>query len=246
SVDSFTFKIFASYTGGPTYGCTGAAVTYHMNVDTAGNTTTITDAGNNPVASYTGIPSGQLPPGTSGEAGAIWSTGGYQFAANNVYEGQYTFAVPDDAGSHPPVVFNGSQSYDLASAANDELAFWSNDMLLADTVNGNIEIDGLLLTGYYGECGGTCNDGTFYNPYCPAGNPVCVAPGGTGVLTLKGSLIENVRGKRGTLGSSITGFSTDSVYDSRLASKPPPFTPTTTEYDIVAICTTDAGTTCGQ
>lgn len=244
SVDHFTFQIFATQLAGAPYSCSGASVTYHMDVDTAGNTTTITDAGNNPVASYTGIPSGQLPPGTSGEAGAFYATGGYQLAANNVFTGEYTLAVPDSAGNHPNVVVNGSQMYnDESSTSTDELAFWTNDLLLQDGSNGNIEIDGLLLTGYYGECSAVCNDGTFWNPSCPLSGKCA---GGTGVLTLKGSLVENVRGKRGTLGSTVSGFSTDSVYDTRLAGKPPPFTPTTTEYDVIAICTTDSGTTCGQ
>jgi hypothetical protein len=210
-------------------------------VNYAANTTRITDAGNNPIATYTGVPSGQQPPGTTGADGAIFATNGYTFSAGNVFTGSYTFATLDSSGSHPSIIFLGSQTY--AQPTTDELAFWANDMLLDDLSNGNIEIDGLLLTGYYGECTATCNDGTFYNPFCPLSG---ACGGGTGVLTLKGSLVENVRGKRGTLGSTVSGFSTDSIYDSRLATKPPPFTPTTTEYDIIALCTTDAGTTCGN
>ena len=62
-----------------------------------------------------------------------------------------------------------------------------------------------------------------------------------------GSLIENVRGKRGTLGSTVSGFETNGVYDPRLATKPPPYTPTTTQYVILALCTEDStGKTCGQ
>jgi hypothetical protein len=235
SQDKFTFQI---QTGPLTW------VTYHMIVDSTANTTQITDGANNPVASYTGVPSGQQPPGTSGANGAIFATGSYQFTAGNVFSGEYTFAVPDSAASHPPITVDGSQMYnDESATSTDELAFWGNDVLLSDATNGNIEIDGLLLTGYYGECAATCNDGTFWNPSCPLTGK---CGGGTGVLTLKGSLVENVRGKRGTLGTTVSGFSTDSVYDTRLASKPPPFTPTTTEYDVIALCTTDSGTTCGQ
>ncbi|MBV8171425.1 MAG: hypothetical protein JO219_05795 [Candidatus Eremiobacteraeota bacterium] len=232
NVDTFTIQIC----------CAGLPVTtYHMIVDYGASTTRITDASNNPVANYTGVPSGQQAPGVSGADGAIFSTLGYQFNAGNVFTGQYTFATIDNATTHPAIFFMGSQTY--AQPTTDELAFWSNDMLLDDVSNGNIEIDGLLLTGYYGECTATCNDGTFYNPFCPL---IGGCAGGTGVLTLKGSLIENVRGKRGTLGSTVSGFSTDSIYDSRLATKPPPFTPTTTEYDVIALCTTDSGTTCGN
>jgi type II secretory pathway pseudopilin PulG len=232
SVDTFTIVI-------------NGALTYHLIVDYAGNTTKVTDALGAAVASYSGVPSGEQAPGVTGPDGAFFATGGYEFSANNVFKGLYTFAATDPGGGLPTIWFDGSQTY--SDPVNDELAFWANDIQLRDHVNGNIEIDGLLLTGYYGECTAVCNDGTFYNPYC--GVSVC-APGplgsGVGVLTLKGSLIENVRGKRGTLGSTISGFSTDSIFDSRLATKPPPFTPTTTQYNVIAICTTDVGVTCGQ
>jgi hypothetical protein len=232
SVDTFTIVIAS----GPTY---------HMIVDFAGNTTQVTDAVGNPLSSYSGVPSGEQAPGVTGPDGAIFASGGYVFNGGNVFKGTYTFAAPDPGGGLPNITFLGSQTY--SDPVKDELAFWANDMLLSDHVNGNIEIDGLLLTGYYGECTAVCNDGTFYNPSC--GAFTCgVAPAGSGVgtLTLKGSLIENVRGKRGTLGSTVSGFTTDSIFDSRLATKPPPFTPTTTQYNVIAICTTDVGVTCGQ
>ncbi len=230
SVDTMTFQIFG----------TGPVQLYHVIIDLVGNTTKVTDVGNNQIASYTGVPSGQQAPGTSGANGAIYATGGYGMQSGNVFHGSYTFAVTDPNGGLPNINFFGSQTY--SDPVNDELAFWANDMRLIDAANGNIEIDGLLLTGYYGECSAVCNDGTFYNPFCG----LITCGGGTGVLTLKGSLIENVRGKRGTLGSTVSGFSTDSIFDTRLATKPPPFTPTTTQYNVIALCTTDAGTTCGQ
>jgi type II secretory pathway pseudopilin PulG len=221
----------------------GPPIQYNIVIDTVGNTTTINSGTPSftPIASFSGIPSGQQPPGMSGANGAIYATGSMQFSSGNVFHGQYTFTVPDSAANHPDMFFFGSQTY--ADSNNDEMAFWANDIVLADGAPGNIEVDGLLLTGYYGECSAVCNDGTFYNSLCPA---VGTCGGGSGVLTLKGSLIENVRGKRGTLGSTISGYSTDSIYDSRLATKPPPFTPTTTQYNIIAVCTTDSGTTCGQ
>lgn len=221
----------------------GPIVQYDVVIDVAGGTTRVNSGPPlfTPIASYSGIPSGEQPPSVTGANGAIYATGGMQFAAGDQFHGLYTFAVPDNSVTHPSIVFLGGQQY--SDPVNDELAFWANDIVLADSTNGNIEVDGLLLTGYYGECSAVCNDGTFYNVLCPA---VGTCAPGTGVLTLKGSLIENVRGKRGTLGSTISGFSTDSVYDSRLATKPPPFTPTTTQYNIIALCTTDAGTTCGQ
>jgi hypothetical protein len=220
-------------------------LTYHVTLDFLANTTTVTNALFVPVASYTGVPSGEQPPGVVGANGALWIDGGAVLNANNVYHGKYTIALNDNAvGPNPSLWVFGSQTYQ--DPTKDELAYWANDIRLNDTVNGNIEIDGLMLTGYYGECSVVCTDGTFSNIYCNAVPVKCQPPGGTGTLTLFGSLIENVRGKRGTLGGAPSGFDTNAVFDPRLAKTPPPFTPTTTQYNVLALCTTDNGTTCGQ
>jgi len=217
--------------------------TYHVIVDFVGNTTTVKDGSNTTIATYAGVPSGQQPYGVTGQNGAIWATQGMWLNANNTFAGKFTLAVPDAKGlGDPPMYVAGSQQY--SDVNNDEMAYWANDFILYDTVSANVEVDGLVLTGYFGECSVTCTDGTFKNQFCDAA-PLCHAPGGTGVLTLRGSLIENVRGKRGTLGNP-SGFSTDVVYDARLARTPPPFTPSTTQFNVVAICTVDFGKTCGQ
>ena len=211
------------------------------------NTTVVKNAAGTTIASYTGVPTGEQAPGVVGANGAIFASGQMTITAGSSFRGQYTLAVPDGQGlPNPKIYMNGSVTYaDTSLGTTDVLAFWANDIVLNDAVSANIEIDGAMFTGYYGECSAVCNDGTFYNAFCSAA-PTC--GGGTGVLTLRGSLIENVRGKRGTLGSSVTGFETNGVYDPRLATKPPPYTPTTTQYIVLALCTEDnAGTTtCGQ
>jgi len=197
------------------------------------------------LASYTGVPSGQQAAGVVGPNGAIFATGQMTINGGSSFRGQYTLGVPDGKGlSNPKMFMTGSVTYaDTSLASTDELAFWANDIVLNDPVSGNIEIDGALFTGYYGECSAVCTDGTFYNKGCST-LPTCT--GGVGTLTMRGSLIENVRGKRGTLGTTVSGFETNGVYDPRLATKPPPYTPTTTEYLVLALCTEDNGTTCGQ
>jgi len=216
-----------------------------VSIDFNGNTTVVTNSTGKVIASYGGVPSGQQAPGVIGPNGAIFASGQMTIAGGSSFRGQYTLGVPDGKGlSNPKIFMTGSVTYaDTSLNSTDELAFWANDIVLNDTVNGNIEIDGAMFTGYYGECSSVCTDGTFYNKGCST-LPTCT--GGVGTLTMRGSLIENVRGKRGTLGSTVSGFETDGVYDPRLATKPPPFTPTTTEYLVLALCTEDNGTTCGQ
>jgi hypothetical protein len=223
-----------------------------VSIDLNAKTTKVTkwaagSCGGAVLATYTGVPIGEQAPGVVGSNGAIFASGQMTITAGSSFRGQYTLGVPDGKGlPNPKIYLDGSATYaDTSLTSTDELAFWANDIILNDAANGNIEIDGAMFTGYYGECTAVCNDGTFYNKFCSAA-PSCT--GGTGVLTMRGSLIENVRGKRGTLGSTVSGFETNGVYDPRLATKPPPYTPTTTQYVILALCTEDnAGTTtCGQ
>jgi hypothetical protein len=217
-----------------------------VTVNFGANTTIVTNAAGKTIASYTGVPSGQQAPGVIGPNGAIFASGAMTITAGSSFRGQYTLGVPDGKGlPNPNINLSGSVTYaDTSLTSTDELAFWANDIILNDNVNANIEIDGAMFTGYYGECTAVCNDGTFYNKNCSAA-PTCT--GGVGTLTMRGSLIENVRGKRGTLGSTISGFETNGVYDPRLATKPPPYTPTTTQYIVLALCTEDSGgKTCGQ
>ena len=238
--ETFTFQINPTSCA-PIASCLGPMQTYHVIIDFMGNTTTVKDGSNTTIASYTGVPSGQQPFGVTGQNGAIWATQGMWLNAGNTFAGKYALAVPDAQGlSNPNLYIAGSEQY--ADPANDALAYWANDIVLWDTISANIEVDGLILTGYYGECSVVCNNGTFSNHFCTA-VPLC--GGGTGVLTLRGTLVENVRGKRGTLGT-LSGFSTDVVFDPRLARTPPPFTPSTTQFNVVALCTVDVGKTCGQ
>jgi hypothetical protein len=224
---------------------TTTAATYTVIINFGSNTTTV-KKGAVTLDTYTGTPSGQQAPGVIGPNGAIFSTGAMTINAGSSFRGQYTLGVPDGSGlPNPTITMKGSITYaDTSLTSTDELAFWANDIVLTDATNGNIEIDGAMFTGYYGECSAVCNDGTFKNSNCSVA-PTC--GGGTGILTMRGSLIENVRGKRGTLGSTVSGFETNGVYDPRLATKPPPYTPTTTQYVILALCTEDdTGKNCGQ
>jgi len=231
-----------------TMGATVDCVTIDLNAQTTKVTKFVAGScGGSVLATYTGVPVSEQPPGSDGPNGAIFASGQMTITAGSSFRGQYTLAVPDGKGlANPKIIMDGSVKYaDTSLNTTDVLAFWANDIVLTDNVNADIEIDGAMFTGYYGECAAICNDGTFYNSGCSV-LPSCT--GGTGKLTLRGSLIENVRGKRGTLGAIVSGFETEGVYDPRLATKPPPYTPTTTEYVVLALCTEDqsGNTTCGQ
>lgn len=96
--------------------------------------------------------------------------------------------------------------------------------LVADTVavnksTSNCRIDGVILAA----------TGGFYNVNYATGSP-------SGVLSVSGGIIQKRRGPVGQFsGSSIIhGYSKDYHYDPRMADNPPPFFPTTGQFDIVA------------
>lgn len=213
-------------------------------------TTTVTEStSSGTVVSSTvldGVPSGLADPSGSNGNGAIFVDGevtvlGSVTADPNTHvgqtvdgpasvHGQYTLAVPDNINMNSAsiTITDSLQYADTLTTNTDELALWANDILLKSSVNGTIFLDGLLLTGYAGELN---NDGTFSNLLC--GRLAC--NGGVGNLNMFGSLVENIRGKLGTTGTLRSGFARTQIYDARLGANPPPFSPTTNEFEVVAL-----------
>ena len=78
----------------------------------------------------------------------------------------------------------------------------------------------------------------FASPYkfvsVEPGNECCLSYD-AGTLKVLGGIIQNARGPVGTFNSStgemITGYSKNYTYDPRLASNPPPYYPTTGQYE---------------
>jgi len=231
----------------------GASV-YDVAIDFNANggigTTTVTGPGN-VITSYTGIASGQ-PAGGSGGNGSIFINGNVTIAGGTdatgligksaigaTVHGSYTIGVPDYITNHADsITLNKSiTDLDASSSSNDVLALWANDIKLSNNADAAVDVDALMLTGYYGECTiAACNDGTLYNKSCTAST----CGGGAGrTLNILGSLVENIRGKLGTAvvgqTSCATGFCRRMMYDQRLGSRPPPFSPTTNKYQIIAL-----------
>jgi hypothetical protein len=236
NTETFTF----SGADGTGEGFPATIVTIDFNADT----TTVTEGGSAPVT-YMGVPSGEAG-GSSDGNGAIFDNGSLTIEDGSVIHGQYTIALPDPpTNGQDLMTLTGSVTYQTEPdpqngvLSNDELALWANDIYLTDTSNANPRIDGMILTGFVNECqSGSCRDGSFYNSLC--GQTHC--GGASGDITLFGSIIENIRGELGLLGPNGTvagGFLRTAIYDSRLGSTPPPFSPTTNEYFIVAL--TDDG-----
>jgi hypothetical protein len=230
------------------------ASTYDVAIDFNANggvgSTTVIGPGN-VTTTYTGVASGQ-PAGGSGGNGSIFINGNVTIGggtdatgkiANSgigaTVHGSYTIGVPDYITNHgDSITLNKSiTDLDTSASSNDVLALWANDIKLNNNGDPAVNVDALILTGYYGECTvSVCNDGTLYNKSCTASS----CGGGAGrTLNILGSLVENIRGKLGTAvvgqTSCATGFCRQMTYDQRLGSRPPPFSPTTNKYQIIAL-----------
>ena len=148
-----------------------------------------------------------------------------------------TIAVPDPPINGESMTLTGSLTYAedplKGQASQDELALWA-DVVTLNSTNPSPEIEGMILTGFAGECTDQHCGGYFANLNCK--KKAC--SGGTGYLTIFGSDIENMRGQMGTVdanGNPLGGYLRLSTYDARLGLNPPPFSPTTNLYAIVAL-----------
>jgi len=101
------------------------------------------------------------------------------------------------------------------------LGLVANNVIVKTTAN-TVRIDGTVLAA-----------ASFYNYYWNSGTP-------KGALTISGGVIQAKRGPVGQFSGStlITGYSKDYHYDPRMADNPPPFFPTTGQFDIIAWQTT--------
>lgn len=215
--------------------------TAQVTVDFGSHTTTVTSGGS--TTTYNGVLSGEPGNGNLGN-GAIFVNGSVTIKDGSSVHGQYTLAVPDPPQQNTEkMTLQGSLTYSsdpTKGPSEDELALWA-DKIMLDAGGSAVSIDGMLLTGYANECSNSPKCGGYFaNIHC---NAAGCSGGGTGTLTLDGSIIENMRGKLGVVdagGNPIGGYLRNLKYDARLGAFPPPFSPTTNLYSIVAL--SDRGT----
>lgn len=111
----------------------------------------------------------------------------------------------------------------LANLRAGTLGLVSKDVRISDTAPRNLEINAVCLAG-----GDNTASGSFYVEDYDDKTP-------TGTLTVLGGIIQKNRGPVGTFNSSTgqttTGYVKNYSYDPRLATDPPPYYPTTGQYD---------------
>lgn len=102
------------------------------------------------------------------------------------------------------------------------LGLVARNIIVAGTAPQNLEINAVMMAG------GQNTDGSFYVSNYNTKTP-------PGVLSVLGGIIQRSRGPVGTFNSSTgvtqTGYSKNYRYDPRLAANPPPYYPTTGQYE---------------
>jgi hypothetical protein len=203
--------------------------TTNIKVDLSGNQTIVTPPSGSPTT-YTGTPNGVIY-----STGSITSLKGT--LANNYENGSTILArnawtIATDVNSGKDITITDNLTYQtqpdstqsrtaLCNLRAATLGLVSEDVVLASGAPTNLTINGVMLAGSE-----TTTNGTFYNS---TWNTTL-----KGTLSVLGGIIQKKRGPVGTFsGTTLTsGYRKDYNYDTRMVYAPPPYYPTTGQYDI--------------
>lgn len=201
------------------------------------NKTTGTTSVTGPVGTGSPTSSSSLPNGVVYCTGNITSLEG-EVADNRVvsdsieWRSAYTIVADVNANKKITVTDNiyyhtrpdkTKDSTDPVNLAAGTLGIVAKDIEIDSTAPANLEIDAVCLAG-----GQNTSGGSFYVENYDSKTP-------TGTLSVLGGIIQKARGPVGTFNSSTgqttTGYAKNYRYDPRLASDPPPYYPTTGQYE---------------
>jgi hypothetical protein len=221
-----------SGTGNQKIAVVQGAKTTTITVNLSFNQTTVADGTPGSPHTYTGVPNG-----------AIYSTGNITSLqgtlADNYQNGSAilkpnAWTVATDVVNHKNITITNNLKYntqpDSTKPATDTsnlkaatLGLVAENIVVGSACPSDMTINGVAMGGYENS-----TNGSFYNA---TWNTTL-----KGHLHVLGGVIQKKRGPVGQLSGStlISGYSKDYRYDPRLATSPPPFYPTTGQYDVVS------------
>lgn len=189
-----------------------------------------------PMGSGSATSASSLPNGTIYCTGNITSLSG-TLADNRVVNAEVvtrsamTIATDVNAGKDITITDNlvyktkpdkTKSSTDSSNLAAGTLGLVSRNITISSSAPQNLEIDAVMMAG------SSNSDGSFSVSNYDSKKPV-------GTLKVLGGIIQRSRGPVGTFdsrtGVTTAGYSKNYVYDPRMADIPPPFYPTTGQYD---------------
>lgn len=192
--------------------------------------------GSNPVELFAGVGTGVLY--CSGHITSLSGTVADNRLSENsppqvLRRSAYTIATNVNAGKNitvtGPIRYRSAPNpslpiSDVVNLRPGTLGLVGRNVIVASTAPTAMEIDAVILAG-----SSTTSDGSFYVQNYNTKTP-------TGTLKVVGGIIQKARGPVGTMSNGViqTGYAKDYYYDPRLADYPPPYFPTTGNYDRVS------------
>jgi hypothetical protein len=205
--------------------------TYDIDVDRNGAQTSIVEGGN--TTNLSGVPNGVIY--ATGNITSLKGTLSDSIVSGNHAVSRNAWTIATDLTGEKDVKVTGDLRYDTLP---DKSRAWDDPVNLRAATLGvvarDIEIDAgaadLTIHGTMLAGGRSTNGGSFYNPRWNSD--------AVGTLTLLGGVIQKDRGAVGTFdgdtGEQKTGYFKNYTYDRRMATNPPPFFPTTGNYERVS------------
>lgn len=197
--------------------------------------------GTGPITTYSGVGSGVLY-----SSGNITSLSG-TVADNRLDSGNppnilsrsaYTIAVDTSNAKNitvtNPITYHSAPDPTLATTdpinlLPGTLGLIGRNVIVGSGAPANMEIDAEILAGRNSTTYASDTDGSFYVSNYSTKTP-------TGTLKIMGGVIQRARGAVGTFNSSgiQSGYAKNYYYDTRMADDPPPYFPTTGNYDRIS------------
>lgn len=214
----------------------GVTKTTTVTIDKSNQTTSVTGAvGADGATSACSLPNGVIY--ATGNITSLKGTVADNLVENSEIKTRSEMTIATDVNSGKSITVTDNIKYnttpdktkgiaDPVNLAAGTLGLVAKDITISSSAPRNLEIDAVCLAG-----GENTSSGSFgvanYNSKTP-----------TGTLTVIGGIIQKARGAVGTFNSStnqtMTGYAKNYKYDSRLASHPPPFYPTTGQYERIS------------
>jgi len=220
-----TFSLEAG-TGNQVVTITQSSATTTITVDPAANETTVTDGTPTGTNTYVGCPNGVIY--CTGNITSLKGTlaDNYQNGMSIITRNAWTIATDLAAGKD--ITLTNSLAYhtlpdpeqsetDPSNLRAATLGLLADDIVVASNCPNEMTIDGVILA-----------NGSFYYA---AWNTIKRAN-----LHILGGVIQRRRGPVGTFSGTtlVTGYSKDYQYDIRMPDSPPPYFPTTGQYDLLS------------
>jgi hypothetical protein len=218
-------------TGNQIVAITQSSKTTTLTINLASDQTTLRDK-DGVYHYYSGIPNGVLY--STGNITSLKGTlaNNYENGSSIVTRNAWTIATDVNGGKNITITDNlqyKTEPNDKQPATHPSnlraatLGLVAQDVILSSSTPNNLTIDGVILAG-----GENTANGSFYNADWNGAKK--------NNLNVLGGIIQKKRGPVGTFNPSnnvqITGYNKNYKYDPRMVDSPPPFFPTTGQFDV--------------